>query len=393
MQTAAHGRISKVTIGGSDAWYMIGHAYFDRAFSERFRQILEDEYDLPQTRDKLWEELYVDHIKELDMSIMRYNPPIIHEFDSLDELQDFDPLFLENLDSEIFDNIVAVLGCEKTEIRNVYPLKQGLTNLSCHFATDDGEWVYRHTGVGTELLIDRQAEKAALETAAKLKLDDTFLFENPRRGWKISRFVPNCKNLDAHDDAQLKRAMEMARALHESGAKVERFFSFYEEGAGYEQKIIEREPINVSDWPEMREQAEQLNKLLLGDGNTPVLCHNDFFGLNFLVDENGHADLIDWEYAGMGDYANDFGTFSVCEQLSEDEMMRALTHYFGRTPTETEWRHNLGQVGMAGWCWYAWSLLKESEGDNVGEWAYIYYRYAKTYLKKALELYREGTNA
>ena len=393
MQTAAHGRISKVTVGGSDAWYMIGHAYFDRAFSERFRQILENEYDLPQTRDKLWEELYVDHIKELDMSIMRYNPPIIHEFDSLDELQDFDPLFLENLDSEIFDDIVAVLGCEKAEIRNVYPLKQGLTNLSCHFATDDGEWVYRHPGVGTELLVDRQAEKAALETAAKLKLDSTFVFENPCRGWKISRFVPNCKNLDAHDDAQLKRAMEMARALHESGAKVERFFSFYEEGAGYEQKILEREPINVSDWAEMREQAEQLNELLLADGNAPVLCHNDFFGLNFLVDENGHADLIDWEYAGMGDYANDFGTFSVCEQLSEDEMMRALTHYFGHTPTEAEWRHNLGQVGMAGWCWYAWSLLKESEGDNVGEWAYIYYRYAKTYLKKALELYREGANA
>lgn|GEM_PF-6045637 len=63
------------------------------------------------------------------MSIMRYNPPIIHEFDSLDELQDFDPLFLENLDSEIFDNIVAVLGCEKTEIRNVYPSSKGSPTL------------------------------------------------------------------------------------------------------------------------------------------------------------------------------------------------------------------------------------------------------------------------
>ncbi len=61
----------------------------------------------------------------------------------------------------------------------------------------------------------------------------------------------------------------MARALHESGAKVERFFSFYEEGANYEQKILGREPINVSDWPEMREQAEQLNKLLLGEATHP----------------------------------------------------------------------------------------------------------------------------
>lgn len=387
MQTKAHDRISKVALGGENSWYMIGHAFFDRTFSARFRDILEAEYNLPQTRDKLWETLYVEHLKELDMEIRRYDPPIIHEFDSLDELQDFDPLFLENLDSEIFDNIVAVLGCKKSEIRNVYPLKQGLTNLSCHFATNDGEWVYRHPGIGTELLVDRGAEKKALEAAKMLGLDSTFVFENPRRGWKISRFVPNCRNLDAHDDAQLKAAMEMARRLHVSGVGLDRAFSFFEEGVGYERAILDRGDVSARDWEDMRAQAERLNGLLVADGGEPVLCHNDFFGLNFLIGEDGHVDLIDWEYAGMGDYANDFGTFSVCEQLSEDEMRRALSYYFGRTPTEAEWRHNLGHVGMAGWCWYAWSLLKESEGGNVGEWAYLYYRYAKTYLRKSLELY------
>ena len=387
LETGARGRITGVTVGGADAWCMIGHAYFDRDFSVKFREILEAEYGLPQTRDKLWEDLYAEHIGELDMRIRKYDPPIIREFDSLDELRGFDPLFLENLDSEIFDNIVAVLGCSKSEIRDVYPLKQGLTNLSCHFATDDGEWVYRHPGVGTELLVDRAAERAALETARALGLDSTFVFENPRRGWKVSRFVPGCENLDAHDDAQLKVAMQMARRLHESGARVERAFSFYEEGRSYEGKILERGRIDAPDWPEMRAQAEELDALLRADGGEPVLCHNDFFGLNFLVGAGGRIDLIDWEYAGMGDYANDFGTFAVCERLSEDEMRRALAHYFGRTPTEGEWRHNLGQVGMAGWCWYAWSLLKGAEGESVGEWSHIYYRHAKTYLKKALGLY------
>lgn len=121
-----------------------------------------------------------------------------------------------------------------------------------------------------------------------------------------------------------------------------------------------------------------------------MLCHNDFFGLNFLVAEDDRVSLIDWEYAGMGDYANDFGTFCVCEQLDEERMRKALGYYFGRTPTASEWRHNLAQVGLAGWCWYAWSLLKEAEGEHVGEWAYIYYRYGKTYLKKALDLYNQS---
>lgn len=390
LKTGAHGRITGVSVGGSDAWCMIGHAYFDRDFSVHMRSVLEAEYDLPQTHDKLWESLYAEHIREFDMRIRKYDPPIIHEFDSLDELRAFDPLFLENLDSRIFDNIVAVLGCTKSEIRNVFPLKQGLTNLSCHFATDNGEWVYRHPGVGTEYIIDRTAENESLQTARILGLDSTFVFADPKSGWKISKYLPNCSNLSAHDDAQLKIAMEMARKLHQCGAKVSRYFSFYEEGKAFEHKALERAPIDAGDYWEMSRQADRLNELLVADGAELVLCHNDFFGLNFLVTKEGKINLIDWEYAGMGDYANDFGTFSVCEQLSEDEMHRALTYYFGRTPSDAEWRHNLGLVGMAGWCWYAWSLLKISEGDDPGEWTYIYYRAGRTYLRKALELYEQA---
>lgn len=388
METGARDRIAKVAVGGRDAWYMVGHAYFDRAFSARFREILEAECDLPQTRDKLWEDLYVEHIGELDMRMRRYDPPTIHEFDSLDELRGFDPLFLENLDSEIFDNIAAVLGCAKSEIRDVYPLKQGLTNLSCHFATDDGEWVYRHPGAGTELIVDRAAEQEALQAAAALGLDRTFVFENPRRGWKVSRFVAGCRTLDSRDDEQLARAMGIARRLHESGARVSRRFGFYEEGKGYERSVLERGRIDASDYWEMEGWATGLDARLRADGGGAVLCHNDFFGLNLLVSPDGSVDLIDWEYAGMGDYANDFGTFCVCEQLSEEEMRRALGHYFGRAPTEAEWRHNLGMVGMAGWCWYAWALLKEAEGEDVGEWSHIYYRYGRRYLKAALDLYK-----
>lgn len=389
------GRITGVNIGGSDSWFMIGHAYFDRQFSNTFGIILETEYDLPQTRDKLWEDIFIEHIHELEMFVRKYDPPTIWEFDSLDELRQFDPLFLENLDSEIFDNISSVLGCQRSEIHDIYPLKQGLTNLSCHFATDNGEWVYRHPGIGSELLIDRKAEYTALQAARALKLDSTFVFADSKRGWKISRFIPNSKNLDAHDDAQLKLAMQMARRLHECTTQVKRSFSFYEESKKYESSLLSCYGIiDIPDWDEMERQATELNACLLSDGEKLVLCHNDFFGLNFLLAPNGHIDLIDWEYAGMSDYANDFGTFSVCEQLSEHEMHCALAHYFGRKPTLQEWRHNLGQVGMAGWCWYAWSLVKEKKGDCVGDWLHIYYRYAKRYLKEALSLYnKESPNS
>ena len=214
IQTNDDDLIMSVEIGGSNAWYMIGHAYFDRAFSQRFVEILEAEYDYPTTAYKLWETIYLDHIDELEMVINRCETGTIFEFDSLDELREFDPLFLENIESAIFDNIVSVLGCTKSEIHDVYPLTQGLTNLSCHFATNSGEYVYRHPGIGTEKMIDRQAEVAAQQLAKRIGIDNTFIFENPNEGWKISHFIPNAELLDPHDPDQVKEAAQMARARH-----------------------------------------------------------------------------------------------------------------------------------------------------------------------------------
>ncbi len=390
METGPQGRITGIKVGGEHSWYMLGHVYFDREFSRRFAAILKAEYELPETTDKLWEGLYAEHVKELDMLVRPYDEGVINEFDSLDEVRLFDPQFIQNVDSDIFDNIVGVLGCTKNEIHDVYPLKQGLTNLSCHFATSEGEYVYRHPGVGTELLINRKGEVAALKAAKGLELDDTFIHEDPERGWKISRFIPNARNLDSHDASQVAVAMRMARSLHESGVEVERRFDFYEEAKRYESLLLEKGPIEIPGYAEMAARVDRLEAHVKADEAPTCLNHNDFFELNFLIDENGKYYLIDWEYAGMSDYANDFGTFCVCCQLDEDEVLSALEAYFGRTPTRAETRHNLAHIQLAGWCWYLWSLLKEAEGDHVGEWLYIYFRYAERYLNKALALYEEG---
>ncbi|WEV65550.1 phosphotransferase [Bifidobacterium sp. ESL0764] len=392
MTTGAHGRITSVEVGGSDSWFMLGHVYFDRAFSKKFRAILEAEYDLPETRDKLWESLYIEHIKELDMELRPYKKGVINEFDSLDEVHAFDPDFLQNVDTDIFDNIERVLGCDREEIHDVYPLKQGLTNLSCHFSTDSGEYVYRHPGVGTELLVDRGAEVDALNAAKRLGLDNTFIYEDPKRGWKISRFIDHACNLDSRDHAQVGRAMRMARTLHESGTTVRREFDFYKEARRYEQLLRQKGPIDIPGFEEMAVKVARLEQYVTADNAPKCLCHNDLFSLNFLIDEDGSYSLIDWEYAGMSDYANDFGTFCVCDQLDENEADAALAAYFGRTPTLAEQRHNYAHIQLAGWCWYLWSLVKQAQGDFVDQWLYIYYRYAAAYLDRTLALYEKDAS-
>lgn len=92
----------------------------------------------------------------------------------------------------------------------------------------------------------------------------------------------------------------------------------------------------------------------------------------------------------MSDYASDFGTFVVCCELTREEAEDALAYYFGRTPTFAERCHNFAHVAMAGWCWYVWSLFKEAQGECVGEWLYIYYRYAVDLLDDVLSWYERG---
>lgn len=392
LTTGAGGRITGATVGGADAWTMLGHVYFDRAFSATFRTILESVYDLPETAPKLWESIYLDHIKSLDMVIRKYPDGVIHEFDSIDELRSFDPAFMENIDSEVFENISSALGCERGRIGAFYPLKQGITNLSCHFSVGEDEYVYRHPGAGTNQLIDRRAEIEALRLAGELGLDSTFLAGDPEQGWKISRYVPDCRNLDVSNPGELERAMRMDRALHESGRELARTFDFVTEGLRYESILASRGPIDIPGYDELRAKVLRLKEFADADGFGLAPSHNDFFPLNFLVDASGELSLIDWEYAGMSDVAADFGTMVVCAQLGAERAEDALGYYFGRTPTPAERRHFWSYVTFAGWCWYVWSLVKEAEGDDVGEWFLIYYRHAVDYVDALLESYASGTD-
>lgn len=391
VRLGSRNRIVGATIGGKDSQVMLGHVFFDEAFSERMAQIVRDEWSLPATKDKLWESLFIEHVDELYMVARPYPAEMVHEFDTLDELREFDSHFIENVDSLAFDNIVAALGCEKADICDVYPLKQGLTNLSCHVRVGDDEYVYRHPGVGTESLVDRRAEFAGLNIARELGLDNTFITGDPETGWKLSRFIPNSRPLDPHDDDQARRAMQMARALHESKAVLEREFDFYAESKRYEELLRERcGVIDVPGFEEMAARVQRLHEFVRAEGGQPCLCHNDFFSLNFLIGADDEISLIDWEYAGMSDYASDFGTYTVCCELSVEEAQETLAYYFDREPTFEELRHNFAYVALAGWCWYVWSLMKEAEGDIVGEWLYIYYRYAKQYLDMVLPWYEQG---
>lgn len=89
-----NGIITNVTVGGHNSWVMMGHVFWSENFSCKFREILENEYNKPDTSNKLWETIYIEHISELPMKIRKYPTGYIFEFDSLSDLQKFDSSYV-----------------------------------------------------------------------------------------------------------------------------------------------------------------------------------------------------------------------------------------------------------------------------------------------------------
>lgn len=385
MELGPANRIRSVSIGGPYGWSMLGHAYFDRRFSKQFISILESIYRLPETAPKLWEDIYREHVKELDMVMRPYDAVVIHEFDSLAEVQAFDHDFLTNVDSAIFDHICSVLHCKREDISDIESIKQGLTNLSFRFSAQGGSYVYRHPGVGTEEIISRKSESFSQKIAADLGIDGTFIYEDPTEGWKISRYLVDCEMLDYHNHEQVAQAMQIARTLHSCGVTSDFTFNLNEKTRQTIALLDKGRAASFRDYPELVERAQRLYNVVSAQGVAPVLCHNDFYAPNFLVGKD-RIDLIDWEYSGMSDYASDLGVFICCSDYSYDEAIEVLELYFERPLTPDELVHCVSYISIASFYWFVWALYKEMCGESVGEFLYLWYRYAKDYGIRAEKL-------
>ena len=384
LDTGAGKRIVGVRIGGKDGYGMLGHVYFDREFSKTFKRILEEEYDRPETAAKLWEDIYRNHLDELHMVMRVYDADIVHEFDSLAELDKFDPAFIENVDSNILDNICKTLDVGRADIADIEPISQGLTNLSFKFNVAGAAYVYRHPGAGTDKIISREAEAFSQQVARDLGLDDTFIFEDPHEGWKISRFLTSCEEMDYNDWEQVAQALVMARTLHGSDAESRWSFDVYEKAQELVVLLDEQHRASFADFRELYDLIDGLAKHVTADGTPPCLCHNDFYSPNLLVSE-GKMYLIDWEYSGMSDYASDLGTFVCCSPYGLEETERVLQLYFQRDPSAHERAHCLSYIAISSFYWFVWALYKDACGAPVGEWLYLWYKNAKVFGMAARE--------
>lgn len=130
MQTDAGGYINQVSVGGRNSWYMLGHAFWSEDFTSRFLPLLEKAYPLPETKGMFWEDIFMRNLDVLKMQMRKYPADFIFEFDSIDELREFDESYITDTRSVILKQIARELDGTEAEIRQIEPTKTNSTTVT-----------------------------------------------------------------------------------------------------------------------------------------------------------------------------------------------------------------------------------------------------------------------
>lgn len=380
------GRIKKTFPNGTDCWVLLGHVYWNRTFSKEFIRCLESVYNQTETKPLLWERIFDRFLKQLPPLYARKYKNIIYEFDSLDELRQFDYKYVQNIESDIIENITEVLHCTAQELLRFEPMKNGQTNDTFTFYAGAEKYVYRHCTALTSVIVDRHRECEIQKIVEQLGLDHTCIELNPEYGWKISRFIEGT-NIDFNNEEQLEVVIKLLHKLHYSDVKCKWRFDFRFEISNIH-KLLNQISNNVHrEIEQIREKISILLDKVEADNWPIVLCHNDINWDNFIVSDR--IDLIDWEYAGMNDAAYDIAKLILKSEAKGDDAKRIIEKYYGRPCTPEEYRHIIACGAIEDYYWLIWALYLENSGRNLGSSVYTWHRHAVEYAKEALSLYEK----
>lgn len=387
------GRILQIYSGAKSGECIYGHAYLNKELSRRLVKYMDDEIDDFRVSALFWEEFIGRHAENLDMYVREYQEDFLYEFDSIQEIQNIDSLFLENVSGRINRKICSVLGCRESDISNVEILQKGLTNVLFTFVVRGEKYIFRYPGESSSFFIYRKNEVRAQQLAAKAGVDNTCVYID-ETGVKISKFISNCRNLNGiyYKDIELMKLLaRQIRKFHEEGFDMPDWKDFdynpiqqcerlMQEASRMKGNLFE---IFSTEWEAMRKLYAYAER----DGIKKTMCHNDINQDNCLLNDDSF-NVIDWEFAGFNDPAYDFGRVIAGYELDDPAIDTILEAYYGRSATALERLHWIAYMGIHNWYYVGWALYKESINESSRDWMLFFYKQAKRVIKYALPKYK-----
>lgn len=388
------GRITDIYSADESGECIYGHAYIDKAFANRLKRYLNAEIDDFRVTSLFWEEFVMRHKENLDIYVREYPADFIYEFDSIQEIQNIDTLFIENVSGQINEKICEVFNCKVEDIHDIQILEKGLTNILFTFVVFDVKYIFRYPGDSSSFFIYRKNECRAQKLAAKAGVDNTYIYID-ETGIKISRFIENCKNLNGiyYQDIELMKLLaSQIRKFHEEGYDMPDAAEFdYNPIKECEHYMKEASKVKGNLFELFKEEWEASYKLYAyteKDGVKKTMCHNDINQDNLLLNDN-EFNVIDWEFAGFNDPAYDFGRVIAGYDYDDPQVDEILAAYFGRPATPIERLHWIAYTGLHNWYYVGWALYKESINESSRDWMFFFYKQAKRVFDYCLPKYQE----
>ena len=84
----------------------------------------------------------MQHLDTLKMHIRKYAPGVIYEFDTLDELRQFDESYVENARSVILKELATMLGIRQSQMTEVTVLRHGIEAEGFSFLAEGNRYEY-----------------------------------------------------------------------------------------------------------------------------------------------------------------------------------------------------------------------------------------------------------
>lgn len=301
------------------------------------------------------------------------------------DIQTTGGVFTEKDKITILSNICKVFCCNVNDIGELIPVQAGMTNIVLSFRLNGGKYIYRHPGLGSEVLVERGRETIMQKIVEDAGIDTTLVAMDVDEGWRIGRFVEHY-NFDYKNLNDMVRAVMLFRRLHEAPCHVRWNFDVIKKAEGI-QKQIDREKYGLfPDFEAIKNRVYELAKLVETDGIKKCNIHGDARDVNFLINKE-EIYLIDWEYGGYGDPGFDIGSYICGGQHTLTDIDRILFTYYRHKPAEFQKRHFYAYIAITGWFYMHWTMLKQSKGQAVGIHKEQWYHYAKNFSLIALPLY------
>lgn len=294
-------------------------------------------------------------------------------------------LFTEESRKIVIQNICKVFDCLESDIEELVPVQAGLTNVVLSFKLNGGKYVYRHPGLGSEILVERGRETIMQKIVEDAGIDTTLIAMDVDDGWRISRYIEHW-NFDYNNLNDMVRAVMLFRRLHAAPCHVRWNFDVIKKAEGIKSQIPSEKYGHFPDFENVRSRIYKLYELAKTDGINLCNIHGDARDVNFLINKE-EIHLIDWEYGGYGDPGFDIGSYVCGGKHKLEDIDRILFTYFRRNPTDKQKRHFYAYIAITGWFFMHWAMLKLSKGQGVGPLKEQWYHFAKNMSLFALPLY------